>query len=187
MVYERVTVPNSLTMNVYAISIFGTSVTLPIMLIIFKYSDKFQVIFMVFALVVALWTFQSYHPTVTKVRILLAITLLHLLVDIPALICEYFYIDKVIIKSRTPVANLQTQPQNHKMLSKHRNKLFLVYNKRTRNFCSNEIDITCGRESFCDNFNRDGRIPISNFTKSGFSRTCHDYEICFTWHFTLSR
>jgi len=82
LVYERVTIPNSLTMNVYAISIFGTSVTLPIMLIIFKYSDKFQ----------------SYHPTVTKVRILLAITLLHLLVDIPALICEYFYIDKFIIK-----------------------------------------------------------------------------------------
>ena len=48
LVYERVTVPNSLTMNVYAISIFGTSVTLPIMLIIFKYSDKFQVIFMAF-------------------------------------------------------------------------------------------------------------------------------------------
>lgn len=44
LVYERVTIPNSLTMNVYAISIFGTSVTLPIMLIIFKYSDKFQVI-----------------------------------------------------------------------------------------------------------------------------------------------
>merc|ERR1711953_433408 len=87
LVYEKVTIPNSLTMNVYAISIFGTSVTLPIMLIIFKYSDQIE----------------SYHPTVTKVRILLAITMLHLLVDIPTLICEYFYVDKYIVKQEVPV------------------------------------------------------------------------------------
>jgi len=80
LVDHRVLVPKPLMMNIYAISVFGTAVTLPIMLIIFKFSTLLE----------------AYHPTITKIRIMLAITLLHFLVDIPALICEYFYVDKEI-------------------------------------------------------------------------------------------
>jgi len=70
-------------MNIYAISVFGTAVTLPIVLIIYKFSSLLE----------------AYHPTITKIRIMLAITLLHIMVDIPALICEYFYVDKYITTS----------------------------------------------------------------------------------------
>lgn len=83
LVYHKVIIPQSITMTIYAISIFGTSMSLPITLIIFKYSTKIQ----------------AYHPTVTKVRIILAITLLHLVVDIPSLVCEYFFVDKYITSS----------------------------------------------------------------------------------------
>lgn len=80
LVDQLVEIPKPLIMNIYAISVFGTAVTLPIMLIIYKFSTSLE----------------AYHPTITKIRIMLAITLLHILVDIPALICEYFYVDKYI-------------------------------------------------------------------------------------------
>jgi len=43
LVYHKVIVPQSITMTIYAISVFGTSMSLPITLIIFKYSTKIQV------------------------------------------------------------------------------------------------------------------------------------------------
>ena len=43
LVYHKVIIPQSITMTIYAISIFGTSMSLPITLIIFKYSTKIQV------------------------------------------------------------------------------------------------------------------------------------------------
>ena len=43
LVDHRVVVPKPLIMNIYAISVFGTAVTLPIMLIIFKFSTLLEV------------------------------------------------------------------------------------------------------------------------------------------------
>jgi len=80
LVYHKIQVPQSITMTIYAISVFGISISLPITLIIYRYSTKLE----------------AYHPTVTKVRIILTMTLLHLIVDIPSLLCEYFFVDKFI-------------------------------------------------------------------------------------------
>ena len=54
---------------------------------------------------------------------MLAITLLHIMVDIPALICEYFYVDKV----------------NEDFLTRVLTSV-KVHNHCTTRICSDEID-----------------------------------------------
>ncbi|CAG5097876.1 Oidioi.mRNA.OKI2018_I69.XSR.g15270.t1.cds [Oikopleura dioica] len=76
----EIRVPTDITMSIYAISIFGMCMSLPIIMVIYKFSKNKE----------------AYLPSVTKVRIILAMTILHLTVDIPSLICEYFYVDKFI-------------------------------------------------------------------------------------------
>jgi len=77
---SKIRVPTDITMSIYAISIFGMCMSLPIIMVIYKFST----------------IKEAYLPSVTKVRIILAMTILHLTVDIPSLICEYFYVDKFI-------------------------------------------------------------------------------------------
>ena len=97
LVNANVEVPKTLIMNIYAISVFGTAVTLPIVLIIYKFSSLLEVQYFIKIRIALKNVHKAYHPTITKIRIMLAITLLHIMVDIPALICEYFYVDKVCL------------------------------------------------------------------------------------------
>ena len=48
LVDQLVEIPKPLIMNIYAISVFGTAVTLPIMLIIYKFSTSLEVSFLFF-------------------------------------------------------------------------------------------------------------------------------------------
>lgn len=99
LVYHKIQVPQSITMTIYAISVFGISISLPITLIIYRYSTKLEVKQKLYVIINKIYIFfQAYHPTVTKVRIILTMTLLHLIVDIPSLLCEYFFVDKVSAK-----------------------------------------------------------------------------------------
>ena len=43
LVYHKIQVPQSITMTIYAISVFGISISLPITLIIYRYSTKLEV------------------------------------------------------------------------------------------------------------------------------------------------